>query len=255
MATTMFKGIVLNSMDYEDYDRIITVYSDKYGKIGMIALGVNKPTSKNKYALQTFNLAEFEIFKSRQKHTLSKLKTAILIQDHFQIAQNYDNYLYASAIGKIIDQATQPRQKNYRLYRILCDFLEVLNLNQAPLANFIAALVKILHFFGGNWVLNQCYRCFKTYKVYRSFSFQDYGLVCPNCVDEADQLQDVAFINHLISLKKPHSEQNQLAQMPIKYLIFILKHLLIYYEQVLGIWNPILAKIEQKDYLKNFTTM
>ncbi|AVP49168.1 DNA repair protein RecO [Williamsoniiplasma luminosum] len=251
MSTTSFKGIVLNSIDYEDNHQVLTIFSDKYGKIGMVALGVNKPTSKNKYALQTFNLSEFEIFKSRQKHTLSKLKTAVLIKDHFEITKNYDNYMYISAIGKIIEQATLDRQKNFRIYTILLNFLEKINLNENPFSNFVLTLFKLIQFFGGDWILNQCYRCYRSYKFYRAFNFEDYGLVCPNCVREDDSIQSAEFVSYVMKLKTTNLETDEIQIVPIKYHIYLVKHLLNYYEQTLGIWNPILEQIKEKEFVKN----
>jgi DNA repair protein RecO (recombination protein O) len=78
LSAVNLQGFVINSLDYEDYAQIITVFSLQFGKITLYAPGVRKITSKNRYAVQLFCKSDFEIFKSRQVDTMSKLKSGVI---------------------------------------------------------------------------------------------------------------------------------------------------------------------------------
>ncbi|SRX61518.1 DNA repair protein RecO [Mycoplasma mycoides subsp. capri] len=92
------KGIVLNSFDFQDYDKIITIYSNLYGKISLVCLGVNKIKSKNKYGINYLSYSNFEIFKSKNKFNLSKLKRSELINsfNHISTDFNFKYYYFIS---------------------------------------------------------------------------------------------------------------------------------------------------------------
>lgn len=79
MATVKEVGIVIKTLDFDDYDRVITILTSD-SLISFIALGVRKVSSKNRVALQLGNLVEVDLFKARLTNKLSKLKTATLIK-------------------------------------------------------------------------------------------------------------------------------------------------------------------------------
>jgi DNA repair protein RecO (recombination protein O) len=200
MAETNLKGIVINSFDYEEFDKIVTVYSDKFGKLSFIAKGVKKPESKNNYSIQNFSVSKFQIFKSRKANSLSKLKTGELIKNNVGIAKNYDNYLFASLITSLILEADDFNSKNFQIYSILEKSLDNISQNQDPFSTMVFFMYYLLKPLGGNFLLSKCYRCGKANKVYRLFNFQDCGLVCPNCITKNEKPQPAEFISFLKTL-------------------------------------------------------
>lgn len=79
MAAEKEVGLVIKMMDFEDYDKIVTILTSD-SLVSFIALGVRKLESKNRVALQLGNLVEVELFKARLTNKLSKLKTATLLK-------------------------------------------------------------------------------------------------------------------------------------------------------------------------------
>lgn len=79
MAIDKEVGIVIKTLDFQDYDKIITILTPD-SLLSFIALGVRKIDSKNRVALQLGNVIEIEYFKARLTNKLSKLKTATLIK-------------------------------------------------------------------------------------------------------------------------------------------------------------------------------
>lgn len=79
MAAEKEVGIVIKMIDYDDYDKVVTILASD-SLISFIALGVRKLESKNRVALQLGNLIEVELFKARLTNRLSKLKRANLLK-------------------------------------------------------------------------------------------------------------------------------------------------------------------------------
>lgn len=258
MGAIKLTGIVLDSFDYEESDKIVTIYSDKLGKISFIAMGVNKPESKNKYSLLTFSKSEFEIFKSRHPDSLSKLKTGNLLVSNLKISQTYNNYLYTSIITKIILQATNFREKNFALYSILEKALTIIKDDDSPFTVLCYFLFYAMKYFGGGWLLNSCIRCKHKSKVYRLFSFEEYGLICPNCQLPNEKEQRHEFINFLQNLHLQTFNETIQTQVEISFLIVLAKALLDYYKTILGIINTPLIMLEkmpvfQPEVFMNYT--
>jgi len=142
------EGFVLKKLDYEDYDEIITIFCKEYGLISFYAPGVRKMTSKNKTALQLFNSAYFEIFKS-PTNRLSKLKKAHLIETYAKIADAYFSYLLASVITTVSLSFFSDDQKSYEYYQLLKFIFPKLDQHNFLLKNFAIYLYRSLKYNNG----------------------------------------------------------------------------------------------------------
>ncbi|MGX9383088.1 MULTISPECIES: DNA repair protein RecO [unclassified Mycoplasma] len=75
---TIHQGIVINKIDYDEYDEIVTILTMNK-PITFLAKGTRKIQSKNRSRLQLLNVVECEIFQARLEGKMSKLKRADLI--------------------------------------------------------------------------------------------------------------------------------------------------------------------------------
>ena len=55
------EGIILKKTVYKENDMILHIYTKEYGKIGIIARGIRKITSKNARACQEMMISEMSI--------------------------------------------------------------------------------------------------------------------------------------------------------------------------------------------------
>ncbi|AUF83617.1 DNA repair protein RecO [Mesoplasma syrphidae] len=258
MAETILKGIVISSFDYEEFDKIVTIYSDKYGKLSFVAKGINKPESKNRYSVQNFSVSNFQIFKSRRANSLSKLKTGDLIQNNFNITKNYDNYLFASVIISIILESNDFNNKNFQIFVSLEKALNNINENNDPFSTMVFFLFYLLKPLGGKFSLNKCYRCNKPNKLYRLFDFKECGFVCPNCIKLNEQPQSVKFINFLKIIYSETFSTVFNHQFETAYVLILCKVLLEHYSHNLGIYTNAMKilnskKIFEEETFSNYT--
>ncbi len=54
-------GFILNQRDYKESAVILTVLTEDYGKISLIAAGVKKMTSRNAGSILPYTKAEFQL--------------------------------------------------------------------------------------------------------------------------------------------------------------------------------------------------
>lgn len=66
------KGIVIKSVDYKEADKIITILTDKNGKICANARGVRRKSSKAAVSSLPFTYSTFQLFKSGKSFTVNE---------------------------------------------------------------------------------------------------------------------------------------------------------------------------------------
>ncbi|AUB31828.1 DNA repair protein RecO [Spiroplasma floricola] len=236
MGAIKINAIVIESTDYDDFAKIVKVFSKQFGKLSFIALGVNKSTSKNKYSIQTFSLSDFEIFKARKEEKISKLKTGVLKKDYFKIAQNYNNYIYCSIIFKILDQIEQISDKNYKIFKMLIFSLENINNNKNPFINYLFFITYLIQESIQPFRIKGCVRCKKTTAPLVRFEYSEYGFVCSRCLWPGEKVQPESFIKLFANINRKTIHFN--VEQKYFYTDLIVLHNIVvnYYENVLGIY-------------------
>ncbi|MBI3956473.1 MAG: DNA repair protein RecO [Candidatus Kerfeldbacteria bacterium] len=139
-STYLANGVVLRHRDHRDYDRIITVFSDEYGKIDAVARGVRKPLSKLAGHLEPFSYSAFMFATGR---SFDVLATSVK-RSSYRIPQtDVLSYGLACSFFEAADRLTRPRQPDEPLFRLLVRFLETFEQSLDPHGGS-AALQRVL---------------------------------------------------------------------------------------------------------------
>jgi DNA repair protein RecO (recombination protein O) len=202
MSTENSEGFIIKSIDFEDYAQILTFFSYQYGKMSIVAPGVRKTESKNKYSVQLFTKSDFEFFKARTTDKISKLKTGIIIKQYPNISKDYTTYLYVSAVTTIIDELSVPGLPDLETYMLLETFLESQNDDNKRFMSYVFSLYFLSKLGGAKLLLDRCVRCRKAYNFYRRFDYKQNGLVCSNCFMKGENIQKVSYIEMFIDLNR-----------------------------------------------------
>lgn len=251
MTPVVTKGLILQSFDYEETSKIVTVLTENYGLVTLIAPGVNKITSKNRYSLTTFTFGEYIFFPARYKNRLSKLKTGHFINDNLTISESYNNYLYACSISQIIQMTQESWEFNREIFWDLNLALSNFNSDQQPLSNFVRFLFYYLPLFGGPALNYNCVRCARRFPNYQLFSLSDLGWVCFNCQDVSEINQETEWLNFIKKLEANTFQSSQNEYLETEYFLILGKALLDYYQNILGITNTALKLVSEKPMFKN----
>ncbi|MBY7704804.1 DNA repair protein RecO [Vibrio harveyi] len=251
MSEKNIQAIVLDSFDFQDFDKIVTVYSNLYGKLSFISLGVNKSVSKNKYSINYLSLSEFEIFKSRNKFNLSKLKKGTLINSHLNITKDYNLYLYANLITSLVNTLDN-NVKNFKLFNMLKTSIDIINTNPSQAFKItVLFMFYFLNFIGYKLDLSNCGFCNLKDNIV-GINFNNYCMVCRYCY-----YNDSIFINNDLASYLRFVSTNSFNQsierkVGENYLMILAKFLLNYYKDQVGIFTNSMYELNKYKEFDDF---
>ncbi len=122
-ATYLTSGIVLKRRDYREYDRLVTIFTEEYGKIDAVARGVRKIISKLAGHLEPMSYSSFMFARGRMFDVLA---TSIKLSS-FRIPQtDVLAFALSSYFFEAVDRLTRSNQTDRALFRLLVEFLKLL---------------------------------------------------------------------------------------------------------------------------------
>ncbi|MBS4016389.1 MAG: DNA repair protein RecO [Candidatus Latescibacteria bacterium] len=203
------RGVCLFSRKVRETSKLVTFYTENFGKLNFICKGARNPKSKYGAALEIFTQAEIIFNKSAPKPTYTLSDTNII--NAFPNLKTTEKFFYANQIIELILKSTELEDPNLKLYHLLVSALKHLNSAKTKKKNNYMSLagaffLKAAALLGFKPQLRHCVLC-KNPQV-SSFSI-DYGGVICNSAKHA-QSSNTYGINHIKSmdylLNKPLSK-------------------------------------------------
>ena len=112
------EAVVLQTLDYKDNDKLLTLFSPTLGKITAGIKGVKKPTAKLAFAAQPFCFAEYVLAEKNGRYTVT---AAYLHESFFELRVDIDKYYAACAIA---ETARELAVENERYQGLFIGFIE-----------------------------------------------------------------------------------------------------------------------------------
>ena len=170
MSHVITKGYLINRMEYNVFDEIITIINEHNLKFNIYCAGTKKISSKNARNLDYGNYIEFEFFYS--SNNLSKLKKALIINE-----MNIENKIKPSLALLNEYFYKNDFKKAFSFYQ-KCILYMNMNLN-----DYILMLYMLVHFFkinGLNISFNTCNDC-GIINDWLNINFDTCFSYCDNC--------------------------------------------------------------------------
>ena len=181
-------AIVLRSLDYGESDRIITFYTDDFGKLTGIAKGARRSKKRFPNALELFSCSNI-LFSKRSRGGLALIESCNVITHYPGIRSDLEKTLVASYFIDLTNQFTQEGEKNRSLFQLLQNFLEIIDTgNNSDIITRLFEL-RLLKLKGFEPVLDRCITCKTPVDeigiAYRNrpllFNLARGGIKCPRC--------------------------------------------------------------------------
>lgn len=171
------KGIVIRTTDYGEANKILTIYTEELGKIGVMARGAKKPKSRYSSVSQLFTYAHFVYQKTSG---LGLLNQGEVMQSFRHLRSDIFLTSYAAYIVELVDRLTESFEKNSLLFQDLYQTLNYINdgYDYEILTHMFE--VKMLRIAGISPELDHCSHCGTTEGL-NSFSIKEAGLLCSRC--------------------------------------------------------------------------
>ncbi len=131
MKSYLAEGIVIKRKNFGEADRILTLFTQKYGKIKILAKGVRRITSRRGPNIELFNRVQLSVHIGK---TFDILTEAQVLNTFSKIRKNLDLVGLAFHICEIVDGLCPERQSHPRIYEMM---LKVFNeLDHGPVHLF-----------------------------------------------------------------------------------------------------------------------
>jgi hypothetical protein len=148
MPAVTTEGLVLKRKNFGEADRMLTVLTDRYGKISVTARGVRKITSRRAGNIELLNRVKMHLFKGKT-YTLTEaesIETFSIIKGNLTLSTN------AFHVIELVDRLVPENQKNIYLYNLVVAILQILEKNprQIFLRAFEVKLLTQLGFWSSN---------------------------------------------------------------------------------------------------------
>jgi DNA repair protein RecO (recombination protein O) len=171
------EGIVIRTTNYGENNKIVTLYTREFGKVGVMARGAKKPNSRLAAVTQLFTYGQF-LFQASSG--LGGLQQGDMISSMRSIREDIFLTAHASYIVDLTDKVTEDKKSNPFLFELLLQTLKLLNEGyDMEILTYIYEM-KMMNVQGLYPVLDKCANCGSTEGDF-NFSIREGGLLCHRC--------------------------------------------------------------------------
>ena len=133
-------AIVLQSMDYKDNDKLLTLFSPALGKITAGIRGVKKPTAKLAFCAQPFCFAEYVLAEKGGRYTVTG---AYLHESFFDLRLDIDRFYAACAMAEVCRAILMENEEYEGLFVGFIEGLKALALGQEDHAEALISFILV----------------------------------------------------------------------------------------------------------------
>ena len=134
------EAIVLQTLDYKDNDKLLTLFSPSLGKITAGIRGVKKPTAKLAFAAQPFCFAEYVLAEKRGRYTVT---AAYLHESFFELRTDITRFYAACAAAEVCRTILQENETYEGVFIGLIELLKALSLGEEDVAEPLISFLLI----------------------------------------------------------------------------------------------------------------
>jgi DNA repair protein RecO (recombination protein O) len=177
------KAIVLRGQRLGETSKLVTLYTQDYGKIKVTAKGARKPKSKFGGSLELMNEVHAVCY-LRDERDLQTLSDCETLHARPQLTEDLERLSFGSAACELIDHLTIEGEANRRLYLCLAGVLEGLSEVESEQTEplFWYYQLRVSEALGYRPELAQCVSCRKELVgPWLWFSAASGGGLCPAC--------------------------------------------------------------------------
>ncbi|HZK43822.1 MAG TPA: DNA repair protein RecO [Syntrophomonadaceae bacterium] len=236
--------IIIKTIDFKDADKLVTLFSERQGKVRAIAKGIKKPNSSLRACVQPFGHSFFSFSRSRGLGLITQGK---LLDFYGFIRDDISLSLNTIYLMELLDKSLMENAPLARLYQITVNVLETLNNPELPynpllLRYYEMSLLKELGYMP---LLDQCVSCNKSNVNLNFLSISEGGTVCDVCAKQTRNNVTISGESLAILRLLAHSNVTILARVKIserslRQIELVLEKYLEYYlEQRLNVKDTI----------------
>lgn len=179
MGTIKTKGIILSEHNMGDSDKMLTILTPGYGKIGCAAKGARRQKSLLLAGTQFLCFGEYILYKGSSE--IYRMNSCETIEVFYKIRTDLEKLEYASFFTKMISDVTTENQNTYKILQLLLNTLYVVSEKEKDLILVTAIFkLRLLELLGFLPKIKQCSNCNQEQNL-EYFSLKHNGFECSTC--------------------------------------------------------------------------
>jgi len=178
------RAIIIKTMDFRETDKLVTMFSEKEGKLKAVAKGIKKPKSSLRACVQPFCHSSLFFSAGRGLDLITQGK---LLDFYGDVREDMSRTLYAVYMMELLDKTLMDRVALPGLYATTLSVLRYLNEISLNLLIIRFFEMNLLINLGYSPVLNKCVLCNKKHGSLQIFSLAEGGVVCNDCAGQLDK--------------------------------------------------------------------
>lgn len=143
------KGLIIKKVDFGEGDRIITIFSENFGKIDLLVKGIRKSKKRDQSSVDLLTLSNFTFYKKGDNFILNTIDSLDFFYD---LKKNIEKLEIASYMLSIINEIVLPGERKKEFFQRVEKALNFIIKNDIY-TNFFMILKMM------NWIIkNEGYR-------------------------------------------------------------------------------------------------
>ncbi len=235
MALEKTNGVILKSIKYSETDKIITCYTENFGKIQCIAKRARQKKNTFGASLDLLTYANLIIVKNGVKN-IYLLRETNIVRSHYRLQENLPRLFAALYMAELIQELTGFEDKKPEVLLLFLKQLEMLQQGEEIEKVTHIFEIRLLTLLGYCPQLDKCLFCSTAPLAPKvGFSHSMGGIICPTCYKKKRppssfiSMGSVNFLRQAVKLHLSKTPRLQLTASSKKELQSLLYSFIVYH--------------------------
>lgn len=198
MEFITLRGIILKEVQYNEADKILTVFSDKMGIIKVNAKGAKSLKRTDMAGLNRFCLGEYILTENKNMYNVRECN---IVTEFFDIRKDIKSLYLGCYILECVYMCACENQPDEELFRLILNTLYAISKNKNSHTLIKSAFeMKLCQVMGSAFEISECPACGEpfTFNSDVLFDFEESCFICEECgafSDSAIKVQNAVFLS------------------------------------------------------------
>ena len=179
MTDFKVNGLVIRESDHKDNDKILTVLTEKYGKLFVIGKGVKSLKNRHMACTQLFSYASFNL---RRRGNFYYITDSDLIENYYEIRNDIVKLALSTYICDVLCEVSREGIEESGVMKLALNTFYAIAKNVKPLEHIRAAFeLRIAVIAGFSPSFDGCVECGNASSKFYYFDIVDGIIYCDSC--------------------------------------------------------------------------
>ncbi|MEA1960322.1 MAG: DNA repair protein RecO [Bacillota bacterium] len=178
------KSVILKNRNLRESDQLVTIFSEKEGKLTAVARGTKKPKSSLRACTQPFCHSFLHLSRGRELDIITQGK---IVNFFGNSREDITRTLYVMYMMELLDKSMMERVPSQTVYRTLIYVLETMDQTgyNPLLIRFFE--MRLVVYLGYTPMLQHCVSCGQSSGNSTFFSLSEGGVLCTACREQEER--------------------------------------------------------------------